>query len=263
MNFLSQDINHIENITKLPIFLKPKSVNDLIRVGRDNDGGYLISKSDVTQSDHIIGLGINDDWSFEEGFTKLKKVRVSAYDASVDSDFFLRQVLVSLKRLKLRSAFRSAQKFSQYKSFFSNGNTHISKFVTDFSLGQYISIDAVFKSAIYFKNIFLKIDIEGFEYRILESIIENSHRITGLVIEFHDCDLHIDRIEQFVSRLPLQLVHVHANNYGLVNANHFPLVLEITFSKHASPDNDNVDTLPHPLDMPNNPEAKEIKIMFY
>lgn len=53
---------------RLPSFFSFKSANDLVRVGRDNDGGYLISQQDIDHSDLLLSLGIKDDWSFEEDF---------------------------------------------------------------------------------------------------------------------------------------------------------------------------------------------------
>ena len=58
-------------IGKLPNDFSYKSASDLVRIGRDNDGGYLVSKSDIEKSDVLIGLGINDDWSFERDFKKI------------------------------------------------------------------------------------------------------------------------------------------------------------------------------------------------
>ena len=52
-------------------------------------------------------------------------------------------------------------------------------------------------------DIFLKIDIEGSEYRILDSILENQNRISGIAIEFHDCDLHLDKIKRFIDKLSI------------------------------------------------------------
>ena len=54
----------------LPEFFKFKQAKDLIRVGKDNDGGYLISKNDLSKSDFLLSLGICDDWSFEKNFLK-------------------------------------------------------------------------------------------------------------------------------------------------------------------------------------------------
>ena len=48
--------------------LKPKYNYDLIRIGRDNDGGYLVEKKSLENTQSLISLGISNDWSFEESF---------------------------------------------------------------------------------------------------------------------------------------------------------------------------------------------------
>ena len=57
--------------------------------------------------------------------------------------------------------------------------------------------------------IFIKMDIEGSEYRLLDDILKYASDISGLVIEFHDVDLHQERILNFIQKLPLTLVHIH------------------------------------------------------
>ena len=110
------------------------------------------------------------------------------------------------------------------------------------------------------KNIFLKVDIEGSEYRFLEDIVANSERITAMVIEFHNCDIHLQEIHDFLQKFSLNLVHIHANNMALTTLdNNLPLVLELTFSKNAKLLES--FTLPHKLDMPNSKYSDEYEII--
>tara|TARA_Y100001954_G_scaffold212397_1_gene240123 strand:+ start:203 stop:571 length:369 start_codon:yes stop_codon:yes gene_type:complete len=111
------------------------------------------------------------------------------------------------------------------------------------------------------KKLFLKMDIEGSEYRCLEAIIQNQEKICGLAIEFHDVDLHLDKINYFIKKFNLTLIHVHANNSSPVTSFGIPLVLELTFSRNcvSSP----IETsLPHKLDAPNDPRKPEILLSF-
>ena len=109
------------------------------------------------------------------------------------------------------------------------------------------------------KYIFLKIDIEGSEYRFLHDILANEERITGIVLELHDVDIHLKEIENFINRFSLNLVHVHANNFAPIRADDdLPLVLELTFSKYSNNSTDY--KLPHNLDMPNNKYFSEYEI---
>ena len=55
----------------LPKFFFYHTSNSLIRLGKKNDGGYLVSKNDIDKSDLLLSLGIYDDWSFENDFYNL------------------------------------------------------------------------------------------------------------------------------------------------------------------------------------------------
>ena len=57
---------------RLPTDLAPAPCDDLIRLGRDNDGGYLVSRGDVLAANCLVGLGLNDEWSFEQGFSRIR-----------------------------------------------------------------------------------------------------------------------------------------------------------------------------------------------
>ena len=70
----------------------------------------------------------------------------------------------------------------------------------DFFNNALIDINQILKNTLS-NNIFLKIDIEGFEYRILDQILINQDKIQGLVIEFHNCDLFEDKIIKFIKIL--------------------------------------------------------------
>lgn len=245
----------------LPNFFSIKQATDLIRIGRDYDGGYLVSNSDIKNTDVLIGLGIKYDWSFEEDFLNRKKVSIYAYDASVNKNFFLKQLIKSaVKIYNLKIFMHWLNVLIKYRKFFSLPNVHhIQKFVgLNTNNNQHCSFMDIMNQ-ITSKNIFLKIDIEGSEYRFLDDIVANKDRITGMVIEFHDVDMHLQKIEDFINRFNLNLVHVHANNFGPIRADDkLPTVLELTFSKYS-----NTSTsyeLPHTLDMPNNRHCSEYEI---
>lgn len=246
---------------KLPRFLKFKTASDLIRLGRNHDGGYLVSKRDVETSDILIGLGINDDWSFEKDFSSRNNVPIVAYDASVNKKFFLRQILKSIVLFDNPKLILSRLKtYLSYSSFFRGSHTHVQKFVGLKFNDKFVSMEDVFATTSS-KNIFLKIDIEGSEYRILDDLLKEQEKITGIVIEFHDCDLHLTRIKRFVENIKIPIVHIHANNYSLlVEEGGLPLVIELTFSREASLKGNFI--LPNPLDMPNTPSREEIILHF-
>ena len=52
--------------------LRPIETTDLIRMGRPNDGGYVIPEKIFSFCDGLLSYGINKDWSFEKDFLKKK-----------------------------------------------------------------------------------------------------------------------------------------------------------------------------------------------
>ena len=197
---------------RLPSFFSFKTANDLVRLGRNCDGGYLVSQSDIFNSDLLIGMGINDDWSFEEHFFSRKEVDVYAYDASISEGLFLKRFLKWLIRIDKPYIARNYLKtLLGYRRFFYKKNVyHIEKFVgVDCSEEIFCTFSDVINKTNH-KNIFLKIDIDGSEYRFLNELCANVNRISGLVIEIHDCDLHLKRIENFIANFDLKLVHMRS-----------------------------------------------------
>ena len=244
---------------KLPSFLKYKTTKDLIRLGKDNDGGYLVSQADIMESDFLLSFGIKEDWSFEKCFLKLNDVPVLAYDGSISLKKFRKLFYKSfLNPLRIRRHFRRARIYTGFKSFFSGKNVHREKFI-GLGDGGFESLDEVMSQVIS-KKIFLKIDIEGHEYRILNDLLKHQARISGLAIEFHDCDLHLNTLENFVNQFKLELVHIHPNNWAPVDAHGLPLVMEMTFSNKGS--NVVEATFPHSLDMVNNPKKMDVTLSF-
>jgi hypothetical protein len=245
----------------LPSFLKFNTASDLIRIGRDFDGGYLISKSDLNASECLIGMGINDDWSFESEFLKNKEIPLLAYDASISKTIFFKKIVKSIFRIdNPRLLLHWIRVYFAYKKFFVGNRQHIEKFVGLNASGAHCTMDEILSKTDSGK-LFLKIDIDCSEYRILETLIKNKERICGIAIEFHDCDTRLNEIKHFVENIGLKLIHVHANNWAPIRIeDSLPTVLELTFSKHANIENESF--LPHKYDMPCNELSNEIKLEF-
>lgn len=254
-------MNKSSNISVLPDFLRYRTSTNLIRLGKANDGGYLVSRKDIEVTDHLIGLGMGYDWSFERDFLKLRSVPLSMFDASVRPRLFLKNAYLTFVQLKIGRSVKSILTLIQYLLFFQGNRSHHALFVGPVTSRKEVTLTKILENA-NSDNVFLKIDIEGGEYRILDSLVRVSHKISGMAIEFHDCDLHMSKIESFVKNVPLSIVHIHANNYATIDPlTKVPLVLEITFSKHSLKEGEPV--FPHPLDQPNNPRAPEIQLGFH
>ena len=60
---------------------KPKKEYELTRLGKKNDGGYLVGIQTVKESQYLISFGIRDDWSFEKDFLKKNLVKALCFDS--------------------------------------------------------------------------------------------------------------------------------------------------------------------------------------
>lgn len=250
----------------LPIFFRPFFSQTLIRIGRNHDGGYLIDQRDLANTRALVSFGINEDWSFEKEFCRGRELPIFAYDATLNVRYLVRRAWRSLIRLNPFLIARSFGALLDYPLFFSGSRHHYPNYVGLEGTSGFTTLTAVLnevrqRTGIE-SGIFMKIDIEGWEYRILEELITHGHRFTGLAIELHDVDIHLERLEQFIRRFPLKLVHVHANNYSPITKQGIPLAIECTFSASEPATAPETAALPHLLDMPNKRKRPEIALSF-
>ena len=248
----------------LPKELKPKSLFNLIRLGKDNDGGYLICKHSLEEASCLVSFGIDDDFSFEEDFKDKNNIEVLAFDRSVNNRFFLKKTFFSLLKLNITHFYKNLINHLKFKKFFDGKKNfffrkRIGKGGT--ITAPYISIEEIIKLTKKNSQIFFKIDIEGSEYRILDDLVKNSKMISGIAIEFHTCDINMERIIKFIKNIDLTLVHIHANNWGGYGINDIPVSLELSFSRKPLLISNEL-YFPHQLDQKNNEKINDIKLKF-
>ena len=260
----------------LPKFFCPNFKTKLVRLGKSNDGGYCIPEKSLETTEILFSFGLDDDWSFEKDFKKRSKAKIICFDNSVKIRFWIKRLLKDLIYFNFKrnfyEQFSRFYTFFKYIKFFNQKDTyHIKKhlisnniILTEQTDKNFISFQNILKSWGN-NNFFLKIDIEGNEYKILNDIIKNQENINGLVIEFHECDLMSVQIEDFIKKLNLDLVHIHVNNFCSITKDNFPTVLELTFSPKKFNSKRNIDELNFPnkeIDQPNNKMEKDISVNF-
>lgn len=254
----------------------PKYKTKLLRVGRNNDGGYLIPKYAINETKILYSMGLSDDWSFEESFYNIKNdAKVFSYDKSVNYKFWLKNFILNLINfIKLQQNFKNfldnLLSYLKYRNFFRKPNiTHIKKNIEEKNAKKASgqddskSIDEILQENGN-NNFSMKIDIEGNEYRILEDIIFNQKGLEFLVIEFHNIDLMENHIKNFLQNFNLDLVHIHVNNFGGINNKGQAKVIEFTFSKrkYNSLRKSNEFQFPESIDQPNNPNIEDMQVYF-
>ena len=262
--------------------LKPIETSDLTRIGRANDGGYVIPKKVFSMCDGLLSYGINKDWSFEKDFWKKNpNAIIHCYDHSVSFlkliFFTIKSLILSIVRLILLDRKRFKKEFlgifviPDYFLFFQKNRVYFknriwfnndknSKTIKD-TLREIHSSGA--------KNIFLKMDIETAEYKVLEDIFKTQKSIFGMAIEFHKIDEFSKEFNLLIDKIlkKFYIVHAHGNNYGkLFGKNNFPSILELTFiSKDHIKEPVKYSKKSYPiegLDQPNRFSKPDCKLIF-
>ena len=245
----------------LPKNFKPDGAYELIRMGSDHDGGYLVDPKSIEQSNALIALGVGRNWSFEKDFLERKSVRIHAYDYSIGLGYwikhFLKRVLAVLIG-RFSDPFDAVKLFLEFKIFFKDSAVlYLEK------VGTAPGCDTNLKKALDKLDrapLFLKVDIEGYEYQILEEIIRCKDDLTGLVIEFHSVSDNIEQIEDFINKIGITLIHIHPNNNRL-DEEGGPKAIELTFSKNPTKLEDKF-IHPHALDQNNVPRKDSVSLRF-
>ena len=145
----------------LPKSFKPDGAYELIRMGSDHDGGYLVDPKSIEQSNALIALGIGRNWSFEKDFLERKKVKIHAYDYSIGpgywiKHFFKRILAVLIGRLS--APFDAMKLFLEFKIFFKSKYAELADFfrgITDpiiFIIYVYKNIKLLFYTLVTHSN---------------------------------------------------------------------------------------------------------------
>ena len=245
----------------LPLCFCPDGTYELIRLGRDHDGGYLVDPASIAASQSLVSGGISLDWSFERDFCQRNEVPLLAHDGTIGPFHILLLALKYLLLLRIPKSFATARLLVDYFSFFRAGRIHRRLNVGEDSSTSH-SLLSILAGNELPTPIFIKMDIEGAEYLLLNDLLARASQISGLVVEFHDIHQHLDELTHFIESFPLTLVHVHSNNFGgKVDANGDPLTLELSFSANPVRVSDE-QTIPHPLDQLNFPKQDELPMIF-
>jgi hypothetical protein len=155
-----------------------------------------------------------------------------------------------------------------YLLFFRGRNVHFRQRIWRDRSDKSATVADAFGRLASDSQVFVKVDIEGSEYRILDSLIDRSGNIVALAIEFHDVDILAERFISLVARIrrEFHLVHIHGNNLAGVTQSGFPMAPEITFLSKRF-----FSLLPQPsqlgypvtgLDSPNYPGMPDIELKF-
>lgn len=215
----------------LPSTWRPQPPRNPVRLGAPHDGGYVLPAEAVDQAAGLLGLGLGLEWSFEAAFRARSSAPIVVCDHTINRRFWIEQAWAQA-RLGRTDIWRRRR---DYRRFFGAdpATTHLAVRAGDGIRRPPEEWDRSLAELLAMTQgpQLLRIDIEGDEYRVLEDLVAHEDRLVAVVIEWHDLDLHRDRVTDLLGRLRrLTPCWVHGNNYGGLDAGGDPLVLEMTLA---------------------------------
>lgn len=255
-------------------FLKPYFCNDLKRLGRKHDGGYVVSQGVINNTNNLISFGLGTDWSFELDFLKNNNYgKVYVYDHTINFNTFFFPFLKCLKRfITFRKTFRDLKSHFKklYSYYFFTRNKNINYFKKKISTNpsrKGESLKNIFEKNKSLDKFILKVDIEGSEFSIIEEILTLSKNIEMLIIEFHELNLKEKEFNYNMKKLInfFDIVHLHGNNHCSINKYGLPIALELTLLNkkyNLKKISKKIEFPLKNLDFPNNPNLKDISFSF-
>jgi len=240
-------------------FLESLRVYDVnsekIRIGNQNDGGYILNKKIIENTLRLVSIGIGGEDSFEmDWIDKYPLCTVEMYDGTYPCNNVCQ---------KYSDKINDTIFYYQHNVGNNSGNIKLFNIINN-------KIPTL-----------LKIDIEGGEYTIFDNILLENN-IVGLLLEVHD--LHIPQNMQKLSELisknfsNMVMFHIHGNSWGStfnlnlldrpsnnpITVSEFPHVIELSFiNKQIINNTFHLDSSRFPLagiDTSNKPDLPDIDL---
>jgi hypothetical protein len=260
---------------------RPVEIDNLVRIGRQFDGGYVVPRSLAEGSTTLLSLGVNDDWSFEEGVLALNPaVRVLCVDGSTGLGHLLKKsgqkavdmigYLLSLQFGRLARNARYLAKPLAFRRFFSQHEL-LGKMVVPQPTPGAVTLTELLRrdQGDSPGSTILKIDIEGAEYEVLLASLQALGGVSLILVEFHDLGSNWIAFEVCMQSLmaDFHVAHMHGNNFaGYIPGTRVPGALEVTLVRKSLVPGDPLPALrdyPRPgLDMPNRYGHPDLAIDF-
>ena len=235
---------------------------DLVRVGSESDGGYIVPRSALAACDGVLGLGIHADWSFEqEAIARSAARRAHLYDATTTMPWLVSRMPMGVLRLiggalsaeprRIRDGIGRLTAPFRYPRFFRDGVRHYPQMIGHRDAPGWVdpatAIARLREAGA--TRILVKMDIEGGEYEVLPHIDAWGDAVDLLLVEFHgiqDDPARFNALMRTIARLFVP-VHLHGNNSQPLTADGFPGMVEITFlARRLAP----ADARPAPFSYP-------------
>ncbi|MBN7817529.1 FkbM family methyltransferase [Algoriphagus pacificus] len=208
---------------------------ELIRIGPNGDGGYLLP-NDLKDIETCFSPGVDIESRFE---FELAEMGIEVFMA----DYSIENPTIDHPKFEFSKKFIGADDMGNYMTM----DTWVNQNLSDNKNSELL----------------LQMDIEGYEYDVILALSRPLlDRFRIIVIELHHLDRIADRyffnqLNRFFEKLLSNhsIVHLHPNNNGrpiFINGIEIPPLMEITLLRNDRfSSSDYFSKFPHPLDKPN------------
>ena len=272
---MNENTSELPTIAYLPSGWKPRHRDDLVRLGSKHDGGYVVTENIIRHTDFLIGLGVGTDWAFEENFHNRTGCPIHCYDHTISVSRLTIDAIRNLMIFPRTPGIREFRRFYlphillpvYYSMFFSGNRKHFKEKVGD-DPEYFTDFGKIFSRIPGGDKVFIKMDIEGWEYRALHGLRDYYERLTGLIVEFHYLHTMMETVRKHISDLgkSFDIVHVHVNNHDGTGERGMPKTIEMTFeSKEYPPVTEKPSDRTYPvdgIDFPNMEHLTDYGLLF-
>jgi hypothetical protein len=264
------------------------------RLGSKYDGGYVLPKDIVSETDVLVTFGVSTNIDFElqyhrrnpesdivmidpyigitNDLMRLIK-RVFRITKPVKRDINLRKVCnekLFFPPLYIEIFYRLSHWLNFYQFISRRKVFFLKKGIASRTNETFLSVEDFWRkfSLEERKNILLKIDIEGSEYEILNDLYKKFDKVECLLLEVHDVNSKMSEVIDLIAQIQkvgLYLVHIHGNNSDIADERGIPNTLELSFAKEIYLADKSFDVRAFPdkeLDSPCNPCYEDYSLRF-
>lgn len=157
-------------------------------------GGFFASPASLNEKSVVYSFGIGEDISFDEAMIKYHNCSVFGFDPTPKSIHWIKNQQDKLPSRFTFFEYGIADKSGFVNFYLPKNKQHVSgSFINQINVDEKQAIKVELKSLVdiasqlgHKKIDVLKMDIEGAEYQVLESILSSPVQIDQILVEFHE-----------------------------------------------------------------------------
>lgn len=214
--------NHVFQLFGLDRFslIKAKVRDDLQQMGTEY-GGWVVPVSLLDKNSICYCVGCGEDISFDISLIERFGCDIFAFDPTPRAIEYVKKTAGNSSQYHLFEI-GLWDKEDELKFYVPKDSDHVSHSLLNLQQTEdYISVKVnrlknIMQELGHSKIDLLKIDIEGAEYKVIETIVEDRLDITVICVEYDECSHPLDR--KFKQRIRASIQSLLDRNYSLVYA---------------------------------------------